>query len=64
MLLTYLFYVSYEIGDFVLIFMIFNFFYYVKTTNLKQVDNKKTLVNLYKDIALSDQSTHFVYDVV
>ena len=33
-------------------------------TNLKQMNNKRTLINLYKDIVLSDPSAHFLYDVV
>ena len=33
-------------------------------TNLKQINNKRTLVNLYKDIVLSGPSTPFLYDVV
>ena len=33
-------------------------------TNLKQMNNRRTLVNLYKNIVLSDTSLHFLYDVV
>ena len=29
-------------------------------TNLRQIDNKRTLVNLYKDIVIGDPSTYFL----
>ena len=32
--------------------------------NLKQINNKRTLFNLFTDIVLSDPSLHFLYDVV
>ena len=37
---------------------------FLKNENLKQINNKWSLANLYKDIVLSDPSTHFMYNVV
>ena len=33
-------------------------------TNLKQINNKRTLVNLFKDIVLVTRGTNFLYDIV
>ena len=33
-------------------------------TNLKQINIERILINFYKDVVLSDQSTHFIYNFV